>query len=147
MSAYTSAKNGNDAHNITAQQATALQQLIGKAVAVKLQGGTMTSSTYYLRRIPEYFKSGGISGCPSGRKFVTVSPSGLVYRCSESPEGIPYMEWTPGRFGPTDCGACWVPCRGESQAPLDWERIRQVAALYAGKRRTHTPVLEPAPAA
>ncbi len=146
LSAYTAAKNGNDSHNVTPGQMSALHRLVGEAVSLKLRGGNIASSTYYLRRIPEYFETGGIGGCASGRKFVTVSPSGLVYRCSESPDGCHYTEWTPGRFGSTDCRACWVPCRGESQAPVNWERIKQVAALYSRRGYDRIPALQHVPA-
>lgn len=134
VSAYTSAKNGNDAHAVGAGQRQALQALVDDLVALRRSGAPLASSTYYLQHIPEFFERGTIDGCLAGRRFVTVTPGGTVLRCSESSDGCPYTEWRPGRFGATACGACWVPCRGETQAPLTWERLRQVGSLYKGSR-------------
>jgi MoaA/NifB/PqqE/SkfB family radical SAM enzyme len=130
LSTYTSKKNGNNQHNVTGEQSSALRRLVDELASFKRKNGVIASSTYYLQRIPEYFEKGGINGCGSGRKFVTVGPDGEVYRCSEIPAACHYKDWTPHWFGPTDCRACWVSCRGETQAPLNWERMKQVAALY-----------------
>jgi MoaA/NifB/PqqE/SkfB family radical SAM enzyme len=130
LSAYTSAKNGNQEHGVTPPKMASLRRLIDELVRLKRLNGWIASSTYYLSRIPEYFQESGIKGCPSGRTFVTVGPAGELSRCSEVPSDCSYVDWTPRRFGPTDCRACWVACRGESQAPLSWERVRQVAAHY-----------------
>jgi MoaA/NifB/PqqE/SkfB family radical SAM enzyme len=147
LSAYTAAKNGNDSHCVTKAQMASVRKLIDVAVRAKGNGGAVSSSHYYLRRIAEYFEGPGIAGCPAGRKFVTVDPAGNVYRCSESHQGIPYEFWYPGVFRATDCRECWVPCRGESQAPLSWERVKQVAEIYARRIRAQSrmPVHSPAP--
>ena len=147
LSAYTAAKNGNDAHNVDPLQQDALRRLIDEVLRLKSLGAPISSSSYYLQRIPEYFEQGGIGECPSGKKFVTVNPAGYVQRCSEITDGRHYTEWEPDYFGPTDCGACWVPCRGETQAPITFERIKQVAVQYtASLRKQPTATLpEPAP--
>jgi MoaA/NifB/PqqE/SkfB family radical SAM enzyme len=134
VSAYTSAKNGNDAHTIGATQQSALRRLVDHLLALKHSGAPIVSSTFYLQHIPEFFERGTIDGCLAGQKFVTVTPGGTVVRCSESTDSCPYTNWRPGRFTATTCGACWVPCRGESQSPVTWERIRQVGSLYQGSR-------------
>jgi len=138
LSAYTDAKNGNDSHNISGRDVSAVRRITEIAAAAKRSGVPIVSSSYYLGRIAEFFDKGGIDGCTSGRRFVTVTPSGFVSRCSESEERCHYTEWTPFRFRQTHCTACWVPCRGESQAPVNLERLRQIAALYGATRR-HTP--------
>ena len=132
LSTYTSAKNGNDRHRVAPDQLAAVRGLVDSALRLRRAGGPIVNSTYYLGHIVEYFSGLGIAGCPAGHRFVTVDPAGNVYRCSESLQGIPYRLWRPGLFRPTDCRGCWVPCRGESQAPLSWERVRQVVEIYAG---------------
>lgn len=146
LSAYTSAKNGNDSHCVTEGQMVAVRRLVDMAVRAKGNGGTVSSSWYYLHRLVEYFEGPGIAGCPAGQRFVTVDPAGNVYRCSESRDGIPYERWRPGIFGATNCRRCWVPCRGESQAPLTWDRVMQVAEIYARRMRGQhgLPVQSPA---
>lgn len=130
ISAFTAMKTGDDKYAPTTAQMPALRRLVERLVSLKREGWPITSSTYYLNRLPEYFSTGDIGGCPAGRKFVGVTPSGEVQACSEMPGQCSYTEWKPGLFRRTKCGRCWVACRGESQAPIDWERIRQVAGSY-----------------
>ena len=146
LSAYTSAKNGNDRHCVGKGELEAVRRLVDTALRRKGNRGPVVSSAYYLGRIVEYFGGPGIAGCPAGQRFVTVDPAGNVYRCSESLDGIPFGQWSPGVFGATRCRGCWVPCRGESQAPLTWERVKQVAEIYARRMRGQSgvPVRNPA---
>jgi MoaA/NifB/PqqE/SkfB family radical SAM enzyme len=147
LSSYTAAKNGNDAHNVEPLQQDNLRRLIDEVLRLKELGAPISSSSYYLERIPEFFEHGEIGGCPSGRKFVTVNPAGYVQRCSEITDGCHYTEWEPAHFGPTECGVCWVPCRGETQAPITFERIKQVAIQYTAcfRKQPPAPVSEPEP--
>jgi len=131
LSCYTPVKNGNRCHLVAREQSRRLHQLIDELVRLRRVNGTIASSTYYLQHIPGYFENGGIGGCMSGRRFLTVGPGGAIHRCSEVPAECSWDQWRTGRFRSTDCRSCWVSCRGESQAPVTWERIRQVAALYS----------------
>lgn len=134
FSAYTPIKSGNTAHNVTSADSERLRALIEWLVAEKSRSGTIVSSTYYLKRIPAYF-DGGLPGCRAGRGFVDVRPDGFVQPCHDLDTGCDYTKWRPGVFAPTGCSACWCSCRGESEAPLDWERVRfAVAAYYTRKR-------------
>jgi MoaA/NifB/PqqE/SkfB family radical SAM enzyme len=133
ISAFTPKKTGNDKYSLTPAQMPALRGLVHRLVNLKREGWPITSSTYYLNRIPEFFSKGEIGGCPAGQKFIGVTPSGEVQPCSEMPVECPYTEWKPGLFGRSHCGGCWVACRGESQAPIDWERVRQAVGSYHGR--------------
>lgn len=130
VSSYTATKSGNEAHEVKPDQMGMLNRLVDEMVRLKQSGAAITTSMHFMRRIPEYCQNGGIGGCLSGSKFVRVTPSGHINRCSEFSDGCHYTEWEPGYFGPTDCGACWVPCRGETQALFTWEHIRQVVTMY-----------------
>jgi MoaA/NifB/PqqE/SkfB family radical SAM enzyme len=129
LSAYTQAKAGNGAHSVRAQDAGRLRALVDWLVAHKRRAGTILSSTYYLERIPQSF-DGGVPGCTAGRRFVAVPPDGVVQPCHDYQQCRPYSEWTPGTFAPPACKACWCSCRGESEAPLDWERLTLAASAY-----------------
>jgi MoaA/NifB/PqqE/SkfB family radical SAM enzyme len=133
LSAYTSAKAGNAAHCVAAQDTERLRALVDWLVAHKRRSGTIVSSTYYLERIPQSF-SGGVPGCTAGRRFVAVRPDGVVQPCHDSQAACPYSEWTRGTFSPTSCTACWCSCRGESEAPLGWERVKFAAQAYYTER-------------
>jgi len=138
LSAYTAAKAGNGAHSVAAQDAGRLRALVGWLVEHKRRSGTILSSTYYIQRIPQSFE-GGVPGCTAGQRFVAVRPDGVVQPCHEYEAGCPYSEWTPGTFAPPKCQACWCSCRGESEAPLDWERLKFAASAYwvDGPRAEH----------
>jgi MoaA/NifB/PqqE/SkfB family radical SAM enzyme len=146
ISAYTPVKSGNTAHIVDPGDLPRVQALVDWLLTLKRQGAGIASSSYYLSRIPEYF-SRGIAGCPAGRRFVTVSPAGEIQRCSESPVQCGFAAWRPGLFAPTACRECWTSCRGECEAPLDWERVRQVARLYWGCRPAPLTCLQTAPGA
>jgi MoaA/NifB/PqqE/SkfB family radical SAM enzyme len=125
FSAYADVKVGNKDHNVAGEQMAQLERVIAQLIELKERGKPILSSTYYLKRIPEFFSSGHIGGCVSGDKFVTVTPSGHVKRCSEFEPDVHYTEWTPKSIGNTDCDVCWFSCRGESQAPaISIERLK-----------------------
>jgi MoaA/NifB/PqqE/SkfB family radical SAM enzyme len=138
LSAYTPGKNGNHTYTVPADQLAALERLVGDVTTRRNGASPIVSSRWYLKRVLEYFRCGEVPGCTSGRRFVTVSPAGDLQRCSEMPVECHYTEWHRRRFAPTECGACWVSCRGECQAPLDWSRVRRAVALY------HRPAGSPA---
>ena len=126
FSTYADVKVGNRDHNVSADEMAQLRHVIEELLKLKAQGYPIMSSSYYLGRIPEFFDKGGIPNCIAGQKFVTVTPSGHVKRCSEFPVEMHYTEWTPKKFGKTHCDVCWFSCRGETQAPyLSIERLRQ----------------------
>ncbi len=131
ISTYTPVKSCNTRYNVTPEQMTQLREIVTELIRIKAQDATVTSSTYYLERVPEFARTGFMKGCQAGRRMLTVAPNGDVQRCSESEVVCSYSTWAPRRFRPTGCGACWVSCRGEIQAPMiTLERIRQCAALF-----------------
>jgi len=126
FSTYADVKVGNADHNVTSDEMARLRGVVDELLRLRALGKPIMSSSYYLKRIPEFFETGGIGGCVAGQKFVTVTPSGHVKRCSEFPVEAHYTEWTPDTFGQTECDVCWFSCRGESQAPvMTAERLRQ----------------------
>jgi MoaA/NifB/PqqE/SkfB family radical SAM enzyme len=125
FSTYADVKVGNSDHNVTSVQMSTLEHVISELLRMKSAGSPILSSPYYLSRIPQYFERGSMPDCVSGDKFVTVTPSGHIKRCSEFPEECHYTDWTPTTFGKTDCDVCWFSCRGESEAPISIERVIQ----------------------
>jgi MoaA/NifB/PqqE/SkfB family radical SAM enzyme len=140
LSTYTPVKAGNTAYNISLSQSDQLHALVGRLVDLRSRTNAITSSTYYLRRIPEFAATGFIGGCQAGRRMLTVAPNGDIQRCSESPVVCPYTSWSPRRTRPTACGACWVSCRGETQAPfVSVERVKQLAVLFSPPAQPASP--------
>jgi MoaA/NifB/PqqE/SkfB family radical SAM enzyme len=131
ISTYTPVKAGNTQYNITGEQMRRLRDIVGELVRLRAETDTITSSTYYLEHIPQFAQTGFIGGCRAGRRMLTVAPNGDIQRCSESEVVCHFSEWTPRKLRPNGCGACWVPCRGETQAPmLTMERITQCVKVF-----------------
>jgi MoaA/NifB/PqqE/SkfB family radical SAM enzyme len=131
ISTYTPVKSGNTHYNVAADQMALLDELVEQLIHLRKHTDTITSSTYYLERIPEFARTGHLGGCRAGQRMLTVAPNGDVQRCSESEVVCHYSQWAPRQIRPKQCGACWVPCRGEIQAPMiSMERIRQCVRLF-----------------
>ncbi len=150
ISTYTPVKSGNTRYNIAPAQMGQLREIIAQLIEMKSQGDpTVASSTYYLKRVPEFAERGFVAGCQAGRRMVTVAPNGDLQRCSESEVVCHYSQWAPRRMRPSGCGACWVSCRGETQAPMiTLERIKQCIVLFQRPEPVPaTSLLEPVPSA
>jgi hypothetical protein len=86
----------------------------------------ITSSDYYLRQVPRFFRGDMREPCLSGLRTVHVDPTGQVRRCPDFPNDFHWTEFR--RYQPIDCNACYYACRGEAQAPLTLSRVRDVMA-------------------
>jgi len=86
----------------------------------------ITSSDWYLRQIPRYFRGELRDLCASGLRTIHIDPTGFVRRCPDFPADVHWSEFRP--YSKIDCNACFYACRGESQAPLTLSRVRDVVA-------------------
>jgi MoaA/NifB/PqqE/SkfB family radical SAM enzyme len=124
FSTYNERKNGNSAHRVTPRNLEKLEHVIAELLRLKRKFRNITNSDYYLKKIPEYFRSeNGIPGCIAGQKLLQVTPDGYIKRCADTEMLGHWSEFTPGSAGPTDCTDCWYACRGETEAPLGIKRI------------------------
>ncbi|MFC1579334.1 radical SAM protein [Thermodesulfobacteriota bacterium] len=123
FSTYCDMKNMNKSHLIPADDIDRAAQVMEKLIHCKRELGNITNSDFYLRRVPRYFQGRGIGNCQSGRKWVQVTPEGYIKRCSEYPAKCFWTEYDRHTFAPTTCTKCWFACRGESQAPFQWQRL------------------------
>jgi MoaA/NifB/PqqE/SkfB family radical SAM enzyme len=126
-SVYTDFKNGNADHLLRADQQSAIQLLTDDLLAFKRRRrGVITNSDYYLERLPEYTSGAMTQPCESGISTIHIDPVGGVRRCPDFPVDFHWSEWR--RYEPIDCNKCYYACRGEAQAPLKLNRIRDVMA-------------------
>jgi len=122
-SSYSFMKTNNDSHFID-ENSGKVERVINKLLDFKKKHkGVVGSTNYYLKKIPEYFTNSGVSDCMAGINMITVTPSGHIKRCSEMPVIAHGTEYYPGIFDKTKCTSCWYSCRGETEAPLNVERI------------------------
>ena len=127
FSTYCSLKTGNLSHIINSNgDLHRLEKVIDRLMEYKRKHRNIMNSTFYLSQIPYYFSNGGIPGCQAGMRWFQVSPQGGIKRCSEfEPEYT--LETFPGKFTPTSCTLCWYSCRGENEAPVNIERMKELA--------------------
>jgi MoaA/NifB/PqqE/SkfB family radical SAM enzyme len=127
FSVYTDFKNGNTDHLLHADQQAEIVELAADLLAYKKRRrGVITNSDHYLERLPRYTSGEMTEPCESGMSTIHIDPSGGVRRCPDFPVDFHWREWR--RYEPIDCNRCYYACRGEAQAPLRLDRIRDVMA-------------------
>ena len=127
FSTYTDMKNGNASHYPPAERLTLVDAVVSELLAFKRRHrGVITSSDWYLRQIPRYFRGELRDPCASGLRTIHIDPAGFVRRCPDFPADV---HWRAFRsYSKIDCNACFYACRGEAQAPLTLSRVRDVVA-------------------
>lgn len=127
FSTYTDMKNGNASHYPPAERLTLVDAVVSELLAFKRRHrGVITSSDWYLRQIPRYFRRELHDPCASGLRTIHIDPAGFVRRCPDFPADV---HWRAFRsYSKIDCNACFYACRGEAQAPLTLSRVRDVVA-------------------
>jgi MoaA/NifB/PqqE/SkfB family radical SAM enzyme len=127
FSTYTSMKNGNAAHYPRAERLALVDHVVRELLAFKRRHrGVITSSDWYLRQIPRYFRGELRDPCASGLRTIHIDPTGFVRRCPDFPADMHWREFRP--YSTIDCNACFYACRGEAQAPLTLSRVQDVMA-------------------
>ncbi len=127
LSTYNGWRVNNQQHMIDQDHLPALEGVIMEMRNLKRQTDTLTTSEYYLDRIPEFFQKREVSGCTAGLNWIQVTPDGMIKRCSDQPISGHYTQWRRGFFNPTLCSHCWYSCRGAAQEPWTWKRFLGMA--------------------
>jgi MoaA/NifB/PqqE/SkfB family radical SAM enzyme len=127
LSTYNGWRVRNEAHMIRRDELTALEGVIGELKHLKSLLGNVTTSEYYMDRIPEFFARKGVSGCTAGLNWVQVTPDGKIKRCSDRPPVGDFREWHRRAFHRTSCDRCWYSCRGAAQEPWTVNRFVEMA--------------------
>ena len=127
FSVYTDFKNGNESHLLQESQQAEIETLVAELLAYKRRRrGVITNSDHYLEQLPRYTRGEMTEPCESGISTVHIDPVGGVRRCPDFPVDFHWSDWK--RYTPIDCNRCYYACRGEAQAPLRLDRIRDVMA-------------------
>ena len=127
FSAYCSLKTGNDRLLVAEGNRGKLRAAIARIKEAKRSRRLTRSSDFYLDRVEEYFAGRAIPGCQAGISWIQVTPGGAIKPCSELPVvAADHRAYDPRRAAPVACTSCWYSCRGESQAPLDLRRLRDL---------------------
>jgi MoaA/NifB/PqqE/SkfB family radical SAM enzyme len=127
LSTYNCWRTNNEVHMIGEDELPALKKIIDEVKEVKRNRHVLTTSDYYLDRIPEFFRHRSVPGCTAGLNWVQVTPDGMIKRCSDHPAFCGSEEWRPDIFEPTRCDRCWYSCRGAAQEPWTVKRFLTMA--------------------
>ena len=74
FSSYTLLRTHKTEYMIPAEEIGELREVLGQLREFKKRYGTVFTSDYVLRRIPEYFTNGAVEGCRAGDRFFVVNP-------------------------------------------------------------------------
>jgi MoaA/NifB/PqqE/SkfB family radical SAM enzyme len=127
LSTYNCWKIKNEDPMVPKGELLALQGVITELKHLKKRPGILTTSEYYLDKIPDFFEKRGVPGCTAGLNWLQVTPDGRIKRCSDHPVADHFSEWRKGFFKPTRCDRCWYSCRGAAQEPWSWKRFLSLA--------------------
>jgi MoaA/NifB/PqqE/SkfB family radical SAM enzyme len=136
LSTYNCWRINNARHMLQPSEHLALRAVIDEVKGLKRVLGNLSTSEYYLERVPRFFAQRAIVGCTAGLNWVQVTPDGMIKRCSDHPVACHFSSWRAGYFAPTECARCWYSCRGAAQEPWTVERFIAEAkeALQADER-------------
>jgi len=127
LSTYNCWKIRNEDYMLSKGELLELDGVIKDLRDLKKQPDMLTTSVYYLDKIPEFFEKRGIPGCTAGLNWIQVTPDAMIKRCSDQPVAGHFSEWHRGFFKPTRCDRCWYSCRGAAQEPWTWNRFVDMA--------------------
>jgi MoaA/NifB/PqqE/SkfB family radical SAM enzyme len=127
LSTYNCWKAGEEKHMVSKSEIAELKQILADVMDLKKRFGNITSRSYYIDRIPEFFENRGIAGCTAGINWVQVTPEGLIKRCSDHPAAFEFRNWNNKTFPPSNCTKCWYSCRGAAQEPITFSRFLEMA--------------------
>lgn len=124
---YSEYCNGNDSHQLRPADAPRFAEVVEELIELKSRYRQVTNNSFYLRECVAFIAGKRIPDCPAGWKMVHISPQGMVKPCADLEPIGHYRDFNPRAFAGVSCDVCWMACRGEIQAPISLERIREVA--------------------
>lgn len=123
---YSEYCNGNGAHQLRREDLPRLAEVVEELIALKQRYQHITNNNYYLRQCVRFIGGERVAACPAGRLMVHISPQGMVKPCADLEPVGHYRSFDARTFAGVTCDVCWMACRGEVQAPVNLERVREV---------------------
>jgi len=128
FSTYCNLKNDNHLHTMKDENFIRLDEIVKELKRLKRVQKNIKNSDYYLDRIPQFVRNGGIPNCKAGERWVQVTPDGYLQPCSELDRFAHYSEYSQKILPKITCTKCWYACRGEAEAnPVQPRRLIELA--------------------
>jgi MoaA/NifB/PqqE/SkfB family radical SAM enzyme len=130
FSTYTWLRTKKMEYMIPPEETDELREILDRVREFKKNNGTVFTSDYVLRKIPEFFARGEIPGCSAGKRFFVVNPDGTL-----SPCGLIIRDYRSRRelrrdFRKTNtCGYCFTSIRGNQERPIRYllfDNLKQI---------------------
>lgn len=131
VSCYSPHKAGDERFVVGPQYEAQVREVVDQLIKAR---DVVSNTEWYLRRIPDYYRTGSLPGCQAGRRTIHVTPDGLVKPCPDLPALVPWNKYVPRRAPRPDCDVCWYACRGEVQAPMDIRHMISLGRFGRGTR-------------
>jgi len=123
FSSYSTYKNDKGSYKVREDRHARLREVIDQILELKKSQGNILTSSWYLKRIPEFFREGRMEDCRAGLNFIQMTPDGYIKRCSEMPVMTHWSEYAPAKVEKNTCDICWLSCRGETETPITPSRL------------------------
>jgi MoaA/NifB/PqqE/SkfB family radical SAM enzyme len=130
FSTYTWLRTKKMEYMIPPEELDELREILGRVMEFKRTNGTVFTSDYVIRKIPEFFARGEIPGCSAGQRFFVVNPDGTLSPCGLIIRS--YQSWPELKkdFVKTNtCAACFTSIRGNQERPIRYllfDNLRQL---------------------
>jgi len=119
FSTYTWLRTKKKEYMIPPEDLDELRDILGRIMEFKKNNGTVFTSDYVLRKIPEFFDRGEISGCSAGKRFFVVNPDGTLSPCGLIIKEYQSLQELRREFRKTNtCGYCFTSIRGNQERPV-----------------------------
>jgi MoaA/NifB/PqqE/SkfB family radical SAM enzyme len=129
FSGYNDLKNGNQDHFVAPEKMEEFRRVCRRMKELKRELGHVVTSDYFFDTLPTFYEKREIPGCQAGKIMIHVSPKGLVQPCAELPPIGHYKDFVAKKYAGPNCGRCFDACRAEPQAPLNLQRLAELAGL------------------
>ena len=119
FSTYTWMRTEDRSLMISSDDVGELRETIERVMAFKKAHGTIFTSDYVLRRIPDYFARGSFPGCRAGQRFIVVNPDATFSPCGLIIRDYATFADMQREFVRTNaCTSCYTSSRANSEKPM-----------------------------
>jgi len=118
FSAYTVLRTGNTEYGFrTREDLDLLQSTFDEHIKMKKEKRHIVASESTLKKTYQFFRDGKIPGCKAGKRFLVVTPSGMLLPCALHRKSLfkSQREMVENFSNRNKCGGCYVSVRSYTE--------------------------------
>ncbi|MFP4083106.1 MAG: radical SAM protein [Candidatus Aminicenantes bacterium] len=121
FSTYTKLRTHDKSYLLSAEELEEFKQIIRRLLDFKNKHGILYTSEYVFQRMIEFFKTGSIPNCRTGKKFFNVNPDGTLSPCGLIQTDYKSLQALNKNFSENNhCSYCYTSIRANSEKPLKY---------------------------